>query len=78
MEPPTNKPTFDGDPKKRPFFLNQVWAHFDQYAYTYLDAMMVNAVVANIGEAAEWVTNLHDEEALELLDASLFMELLTA
>lgn len=76
MEPPPINPTFDGDPKKPSFFLNQVWANFDQYAYAYLDdAMMVNTVVANLkGEVAEWVTNPHNLGASELLDANLFME----
>lgn len=80
MEPPPIKPTFNGDLEKLPFFLNQVWAHFDRYAYVYLnDAMMVNTVEANLeGDVAEWVTNLHDEGAPELLDANLFMEQLRA
>lgn len=80
MEPPPIKHTFSGDPKELPFFLNQVWAHFDQTAYVYLnDAMMVNAVAANLeGEATEWVTSLHNEGASDLLDANLFMEQLRA
>ncbi|KAK9403789.1 hypothetical protein NXF25_008616 [Crotalus adamanteus] len=68
-------PIFYEDPKKLTFFLNHVWAHLDRYAYAYLDGdMMVNAVVANLeGEAADWVTNLHDEGAPEL-NINLFME----
>ncbi|KAK9407792.1 hypothetical protein NXF25_006566 [Crotalus adamanteus] len=52
-----------------------MWAHLDCYAYAYLDgAMMVNAVAANLlGEAADWVTNLHDEGSPEL-HINLFME----
>lgn len=59
------KPTFDRNPKKLPFFLNQVWPHLDCSAYTHPDdATMVNTVVANLeGEAAECVTSLHDEGA---------------
>ncbi|KAK9395668.1 interleukin-4 receptor subunit alpha [Crotalus adamanteus] len=66
------KLTFNGYPKRLNFFLNQVWVHLD----CYLDgAMMVNAVAANLeGEAANWVTNLHDDGAPELNDINLFME----
>lgn len=40
---------------------------------------MVNAMTANLeGEATEWVTNLHDDGAPELLDVNLFMEQLRA
>lgn len=62
------KATFDGDPEKLAFFLNQVWAHLDRYAPGYpSEVAMVNAVAANMeGEATEWVTRLHDEDAPEL------------
>lgn len=45
------------------FFLNQVWAYLGRYALAYPDEMsVVNAITANLkGEAAEWVTGLHDK-----------------
>lgn len=40
---------------------------------------MGNAVAANLeGEAAEWVTSLHDEDALELGNINVFLEELRA
>lgn len=80
LEPPLIKPTFDGDPKKLSFFLNQIWVHLDLYAYAYSDnATMVNAMTANLeGEAAECVTNLHNEGTPQLLNTNLFMEQLRA
>lgn len=40
----------------------------DYYALAYLsDVVMMNTMATNIeGEAKEWVTRLHDEDALEL------------
>lgn len=59
------KAMFNGSLKKLSFFL---WACLEWYALTYPDKVtMVNAVTANLeGEAAEWVTGLHDKEAPEL------------
>lgn len=62
------KATFDGDLEKLAFFLNQVWAHLDHYALAYLtEVVMVNVVATKPeGEAAEWVTRLHNEVTPEL------------
>lgn len=58
------------------FFLNQVWAYLDCYASVYPDnSVMMNMVAVNLeGEAAEWVTSLHDEQAPELQNINLFMD----
>lgn len=74
------KATFDGDPEKLPFFLNQVWAHLNRYTPAYTDnSMMMDAGAVNLEvEAAEWVTSLHDEQAPELWDTNLFMDQLRA
>lgn len=69
------KATFDGDLDKLMFFLNQVWAHLDHYPPVYpLDMVMVNAVTANLdGEAVEWMTKLHNEDAPEFCNTEAFM-----
>lgn len=75
MNPPPLRATFDGDPDKLAFFLNQVWAHLDRNAPAYPDKrVMVNAVATNLGEAMEWITSLHDEEASELGNLDIFLE----
>lgn len=59
MDPPPIKATFDRSPEK----LNQVWAYLGRYALAYPNEVsVVNGITANLkGEAAEWVTGLHDE-----------------
>lgn len=51
---------FDRSLEKLSFFL---WSHLGRYALTYSDKVtIVNAVTDNLkGEAAEWVTGLHDQ-----------------
>ncbi|KAG8131442.1 hypothetical protein E2320_009381 [Naja naja] len=46
----------------------EVWTHLGQYTPVYPDEVAImNAMTANLeGEVAEWMTVLHDEEALEL------------
>lgn len=80
LDPLLIKATFDGEPDKLSFFINQVWVHVDCYAPTYPDErVMVNVVAANLeGEAAEWMTSLHDEDAPELGNVDLFLEELRA
>lgn len=70
------KATFDGDLEKLTFFLNQVWVHIDDHAVNYpSDQAMVRAVTVNLeGEAAEWVTQLHDEDAPELGNIDTFLQ----
>lgn len=48
----------------------------DRYALAYLsDVVMVNTMAANLErEAKEWVTRLHDEDALELGNIDTFLE----
>lgn len=57
------KTTFNRDPEKLVFFMNQVWAHLDDHMADYSsDRAMVLTVTANLeGEAAEWVTQLQPE-----------------
>lgn len=57
--------TFDGNPQKLVFFLNQVWMHLDQHGGEYTDdKAWVDVIMANLeGEVASWVTSLHDEGA---------------
>lgn len=75
IEPPLIKATLDGNLEKLAFFLNQMWAHLDQYGPVYFDDVAcVNAIVANVeGEAAECVTGLHDERVPELGDPNDFL-----
>lgn len=53
-----------------------MWAHLDQYDPAYSEAAaMVNAVAANLeGEAAEWVTSLHNEDAPEMTNINAFLD----
>lgn len=57
-----------------------MWAHLDLYALAYLDKVtMVNAIVVNLeGEAADWVTDFHDEGAPELGNIDSFLAELRA
>ncbi|KAK9395445.1 retrotransposon-derived protein PEG10 [Crotalus adamanteus] len=72
--PPFNA-TFDGDPEKLIFFLNQVRSHLNRWAYLYPEpGAMVDVIGANLeGEASEWLNNLYSEQALELEDPHLFL-----
>ncbi|KAK9395547.1 Retrotransposon-derived protein PEG10 [Crotalus adamanteus] len=72
--PPFNA-TFDGDPEKLIFFLNQVRSHLNHWAYLYPEpGAMVDVIGANLeGEASEWLNNLYSEQALELEDPHLFL-----
>lgn len=65
MELPQLRATFDGNPNRLVVFLNQAIAHLDHYALAYrTQRAMVDAVVVGLeGEAAEWVADLHDENA---------------
>lgn len=45
------KATFDRDPEKLTFFLNQMWTYLDCYALAYaLDMAMVNGMTTNLEE----------------------------
>lgn len=74
------KTTFDGDPEKLAFFLNQVWCHLDHYALAYpMEVVVMNMVATNLeGEATVWVTRLHDQDVLELGNIDSFLEELRA
>lgn len=67
--------TFNG-PEKLAFFMNQVWAHLDDHMVDYpSDRVMVRAVTVNLeGQAAEWVTQLHDKDAPELGNINTFLQ----
>lgn len=72
---PPLRTTFDGNPEKLAFFLNQVWMHLDWHEGEYADdEAWVDVIVANLKrEAAEWMTRLHDEGAPELADLDAFL-----
>ncbi|KAK9403780.1 hypothetical protein NXF25_008607 [Crotalus adamanteus] len=75
-EPPSLKPTFDGQLEKVAYFLNQVWIYLVQHEAAFLDEVAyVNAVTANLeGDATEWMVMLHDEGTLELGNIDTFLE----
>lgn len=70
------KATFDRDPDTLAYFLKQVWTHLDDHGPAYpSDQVMVQAVATNVeGEAAEWVTQLYDENASELGNINVFLQ----
>lgn len=69
--PPPIKSTFDGDPEKLMFFLNQIWSHLDQHGGAYI-------ILANLEkEITKWVMTLHDR-APEVGDPDVFLRMLRA
>lgn len=73
--PPLLRATFDGNPEKLAFFLKQVWTHLDQHGgeYTEVKAQVDVVIIILEGEAAEWMTTLHDEGAPDLSDPDAFL-----
>ncbi|ETE58788.1 Calbindin-32, partial [Ophiophagus hannah] len=60
------------------FFLNQVWAHIDDYGPGYPTKQAVVRPANLEGQEAEWVTQLHDKDAPELGNTDTFLQELRA
>lgn len=75
LAPPPITVTFNRNPEKFAFFLNQVWAHMDRYVPMYADDVAcMDIIVANLKEEeAEWVMALHDKEVPKLGDLDAFL-----
>lgn len=73
LEPLHLRATFYGDPAKLALFLSQIISHLGCYAHVYpTQRAMVKMVTTLEGEAAEWVADLHSENAQELGNAGMF------
>ncbi|KAK9398976.1 hypothetical protein NXF25_013945 [Crotalus adamanteus] len=70
----------DRNPETLALFLDQVWVHLDQHGREYFnDEARVDIIVASLeGEAAEWVSILHDEGHPELANLDAFLYKLRA
>lgn len=68
--------TFDRSPDKLAFYLNRVWAYIDRYRDGNLtNQEMFSTITDNLeDEAAEWVTQLHNEGAQELENIDYFLQ----
>lgn len=60
--PPPIKATFEGNPEKLAFFLNQVVSHLDQHGAAYADnEARMDTIMDNLDrEVAEWLMALHN------------------
>lgn len=78
--PPPLQATFDGSPDWVAIFLNQVISYMDLYGHFYPSqwAMVVAITTVLMGEAADWVADLHSDHAHDLTDVGLFLEGLRA
>lgn len=71
--------TFDRIPVKLAYFFNRVWPYINHYGEQYqTDHDIISAIVdgMNEGDAAEWITQLHNECTPEFKDADEFVQLL--